>query len=614
MIDGLGASTDLAALGTLADVPPAEEESLAGLKEMVAALGSQSVQAQLQAAQAEADVFGRAKIIGQQLLAFRVEDFNGALAALTAAEEQRRVASTAAFAKDTLPGFLSKEWRAFIEAGEDYIKSLGLAEYPRPNELCTYCRQPLTSAAVALLRKYRAFSSDALERVVTNARTALEERRRSLRAMDLAVLEQLVDRQETTLPAGTEPTAELAAARTVISRARALQEAVSGDEPISCTDAFEELTAAFRTISEKFTVMSERSEALRGRAHEREQLLKDASSKKLLLEARLTLRGLMPSIEVYVGRAKWLDRAGTVLKRLQSTAKTLTETSKLVSERLLNEGFEKYFRDECTILTAPVVSLDFHGKKAQPARRKLLRPEYKLSDTLSEGEQKVIALADFLAEARLRATNAPVIFDDPVTSLDYERIREVATRLAALAGTRQVIVFTHNIWFAVELLERFRDRRTDCAYFDIRMSEARGGIVSGGSHPRSDTLKDLRKRINLVIADAKKSSGEIQDALISRGYSLLRSLCEVAAESELLCGVVRRYEPNVMLTKLPEIKPQALKEAGDRIYPVYENTCRFIDSHSQPLEHLNIVRTVAELERDVRAVLDAIESYQKAAA
>lgn len=613
-IDGLGASTDTSALKKLADVSPEDEASLPSLRETVAALGSQSVHTQVQAAQAELDVFTRAKVVAEQVLGFDVKALNDALAAVTAAEAKRTAATQAAFADDHLPGFLSNEWRAFIEAGEDYLKSLGLADYPSADAPCAYCRQPLTSAAVKLIHKYREFSTDTLERAVSEARETFEHHRHPLLATDLNDLQQLIERQESALPAGTAPGAGLVAARRVLSTARALQDELCRDAPIAADVVPVDIPAIARAVSDSASEMSQRLQALRGQVQERERLLKEATAQKVLLEARLTLHGLMGSIEAYVDRAKWVDLAGTVLKKLQSSAKTLTETSNLASERLMNEGFEKHFREECQRLSAPVVSLDFHGRKGQAARRKLLRPEYKLSDTLSEGEQKVIALADFLAEARLRATNAPVIFDDPVTSLDYERLGEVASRLAYLANERQVIVFTHNIWFAAELLEKFRDRKKDCAYFDVRTVEGRKGIVSGGTHPRTDSLSDLRKRINTVIADAKKASGESQDALIFRGYSLLRSLCEVAAETELLCGVVRRYEPNIMLTRLPDIKPAALKAAGDLIYPVYETTCRFIDSHSQPLEHLNIVRTVDELDKDFRTVLDAIGAYHKAAA
>jgi wobble nucleotide-excising tRNase len=68
--------------------------------------------------------------------------------------------------------------------------------------------------------------------------------------------------------------------------------------------------------------------------------------------------------------------------------------------------------------------------------------------------------------SRLQAAKppAPVIFDDPINSLDYKRLAEVVDRIAVLSETRQVIVFTHNIWFTTELLARFEKRPQDCSY------------------------------------------------------------------------------------------------------------------------------------------------------
>ena len=68
-----------------------------------------------------------------------------------------------------------------------------------------------------------------------------------------------------------------------------------------------------------------------------------------------------------------------------------------------------------------------------------------------------------MAEASLQSTSSPIIFDDPVTSLDYRRLEYVAQRCVELAQSRQVAVFTHNIWFATELLSRYEDRTGDCA-------------------------------------------------------------------------------------------------------------------------------------------------------
>merc|ERR1711974_303229 len=70
-----------------------------------------------------------------------------------------------------------------------------------------------------------------------------------------------------------------------------------------------------------------------------------------------------------------------------------------------------------------------------------------INKVLSEGEQKTIALCEFLTELQLDTTVAPVVFDDPVNSLDHLIIQDVAKRLVDLSKDRQVIVFTHNVIF-----------------------------------------------------------------------------------------------------------------------------------------------------------------------
>lgn len=60
---------------------------------------------------------------------------------------------------------------------------------------------------------------------------------------------------------------------------------------------------------------------------------------------------------------------------------------------------------------------------------------------LSEGEQKAIAIASFMAELTASGHKEAIVFDDPMTSLDHMHRRKVATRLAQEALNRQVIVF-----------------------------------------------------------------------------------------------------------------------------------------------------------------------------
>ena len=174
---------------------------------------------------------------------------------------------------------------------------------------------------------------------------------------------------------------------------------------------------------------------------------------------------------------------------------------------------------------------------------------------------------------------APLPPSDPINSLDYVRMGEVVKRIVGLTSLRQVIVFTHNIWFATKLLTEFDDSKQDCSYYDVSREGELIGVVSKGSHPRSDSVKNLRGRINVIIQGAEKQTGEVRQALVENAYGLLRSLCEVIVETELLAGVTTRYEPNVRMTVLSQIKVGALQAATEAICPVFEDCCRYMESH-----------------------------------
>jgi recombinational DNA repair ATPase RecF len=135
---------------------------------------------------------------------------------------------------------------------------------------------------------------------------------------------------------------------------------------------------------------------------------------------------LPPKIKEHVEKAKWAEQANTIARdRFPPLLRSLTKQQKLASEDLLNQDFERFFRAECEALRAPKVRLQFPGRGGETARRKSIVADHRLSDVLSEGEQKVIAMSDFLAEASIRTGSSPLLFDDPVNSLDYRRLEYI---------------------------------------------------------------------------------------------------------------------------------------------------------------------------------------------
>ena len=204
----------------------------------------------------------------------------------------------------------------------------------------------------------------------------------------------------------------------------------------------------------------------------------------------------------------------------------------------------------------------------------------------------------------------PVVFDDPVSSLDHRRVEEVAERVAALSETAQVIVFSHDIFFTTTLLQIIEDAKRTCAYFQISDDNGKGFIMRG-SHPQWDSVSKITRRINSVVQDARSSKdSDERNELVQRGYSLIRSWCEVFVETEVFAGVTLRYQPNVRLNCLSKVKADSLPEVIEVVSRVFRDSCRYIDSHSQPLVTLGTRPTPADLESDWSDLQTARNNYR----
>ncbi|MGE4056955.1 MAG: AAA family ATPase, partial [Vicinamibacterales bacterium] len=486
-IEVLGATTDLPELERLGTVTDEERGLLAPLQDRVNALRSGTSDAKLQVAEAEQELFKRVEGALTLARGFDQGAYGSALESVRAAEKAHTHATYEALASEAIPGVLGDTWRALIEAAEAYLKEHKAGGYPQEGDTCPYCLQGLGEAAIAVVQKYRAFSQSDLQEALEKARTKINALTAPVRA---AALKPLADDIGKRIGAVGEGDDGLLAARTFTAEFQVVQEAIGRSNDFDAAALAAKLAASQPLVSTRLRDLEALVKGLRADVAERKALLTSESTKLRQLQDRVTLSELLPSIRDHVASAKWASRAKTIIDRFRSVGRSLTETSKQASEQLLNHDFEATFTAECKALRAPPVTLDFPGRRGQPARRKSLSPQHRLSAILSEGEQKVIALADFIAEATLRRSATPLVLDDPVTSLDYKRLQHVVDRLVELSETRQVVVFTHNIWFTMELLARFDKNRKACTYYDISEDGAARGLVSAGESPRLDTWKD----------------------------------------------------------------------------------------------------------------------------
>lgn len=588
LIETLGASTDLESLRAHATTDPKIEEKIEGVRQTVAALQANTLATQLSGRKRELRVLEQASQAVSVIRALDVTAYNETVVQRGQLVKDYAAFRTQLFSGVDLPAEPDDNWSQFVHAGERYRQHLVDID-AHDADRCLYCRQPLQYPARELLAKYSTYLADKISNDIRSAGMKLDEFRQTVSSLVVAEISPFVAeyRDEEVKPTFFDAVTAVEEARAGLASATDAGVAASVDVAPSAAHEATLVTA----LAQARTDIADLEEQVR----HREDSLAENQKQLAELTAAAELTKSWAAIDTQVREAKEADRLLILKRPLSQLGRNVTELSKQASDELINHSFDKLFLEECEALRGPTIKVQFVGREGAARRRKVLgSTRHKPSKVLSEGEQKVLAMADFLAEARLAGITAPVIFDDPVSSLDHRRINEVAQRVANLAGDHQVIVFTHDIFFATTLLALF-EKSKRCSYFQIT-DEAGKGKVTAATGPRWDTLSNIRGRINATIQTANSQDGEARAALVERGYSLIRSWCEVFTETELLRGVTQRYQPNIGMTKLPQIKADTLPQIIETVTRVFEEACRFIDGHSQPLVTLGVSPTLTGLE------------------
>lgn len=176
---------------------------------------------------------------------------------------------------------------------------------------------------------------------------------------------------------------------------------------------------------------------------------------------------------------------------------------------------------------------------------------------LSEGEQRAIAIASFLAEIQLGKGLGGVVFDDPVSSLDHRRRWEVAERLAVEAQARQVIVFTHDIYFLCILEQKAREIGSSISKQYIRRTPAGFGVHSEDLPfdvlSTKDRISRLRRMLEDVRSAQKTGDEDGHRRLTSQAYGHLRLAWERSIEEVLFNEAIQRFGEGVSTQRLRQV-------------------------------------------------------------
>ena len=302
-------------------------------------------------------------------------------------------------------------------------------------------------------------------------------------------------------------------------------------------------------------------------------------------------------------------------KQYLTTNKITTQSNKMADSLITQAYIERFTRELRLMAPGIRVKLEKAQSKKGNSPYKVSidtgnGKRYKLEDILSEGEQRIVALAAFFADATGRDELTPIIIDDPISSLDLNYEDSATKRIVELAKERQVIVFTHRISLLVGISEACEINSVAMKEVHIRSAMKGKGIPDFEDVYHGNVkaqLNGLKSRL-LQAKELDEDSGEYRDR-IGRICQQFRICVERSVEDVLLLGIVRRFHRNIRTNNMV-IKLSSIEEKDCKIVDDMMSKYSFIE-HSQPADATIIQYSIDEIESDIQKYIDWISEYKK---
>lgn len=467
----------------------------------------------------------------------------------------------------------SQAWEIFAKSARQ-LAILERETYPNVGDPCLLCHRPLDEPSVSLVRRFWSFLDDEARVAAEKANAALNTEVEQFKKINITLLPGdgriRSDLQKIT------PSFVASIDAFVVTLATRRDQIIAFLESTVSSLPDVDLVVPTETIDANILLLD--SEIAQLRANAVDKALASREAEHILLRHRQVLSQNIDDICTYVENLRWIDKATTLKRSL--TTRFATDKQKELFQRLIEGSYKDKLKEECSILDA-VLPVEFkaRGSGGRTLRGLQMESGHKPNDVLSEGEQRAVALADFLTEVNLNPSGAAIILDDPVTSLDHIRKLKIANRLSSEAKVRQVIVFTHDLVFFSALMDAANDEKIETStHWVDRDADGTPGCVSLDDSPANSEAYKTTHRAREALAKAKKSQGQSRVDLVCRGASALRNTLEEVIIRDLFNGTVRRWNEQVRIGNIKNVLWS--DEVADEICRLQDDISRLIDAHS----------------------------------
>ena len=457
------------------------------------------------------------------------------------------------------PGLLSgtggETWKALFEAARVFAtESHPGMTFPHlgPESLCPLCQNPLEINGVGRLEAFDIFYQQAAEKADKAARKLAEDAFLVIKKaqLDLNIDEALGKELKDLNQKQADDCLDFQ--QLLLDRKSSILEAAKPEQSWEITPALPKGHVEFfdKTTQQILTEAKTLENSMDEKA--KNTLIKEKEE----LDVRLKLNDFKVSVLEAIDKFQMVEKLKACVNATVTTniSRKSTELSKTMATQevvdALNGELKELNVHELKVIMKP----ESPGGKTRFKLVLEVQGNVSAKDILSEGEQRAIAIASFLAEVNLGKQRGGIVFDDPVSSLDHRRRWHVAKRLVEEAKNRQVIVLTHDIYFLCILQQEANTAEVELFTQCIRKAPAGFGVQSDrlpfDAMSTSKRVKVLRAKHH-VVASVYKEGDEAEVTRLTRDiYFELRLAWERGVEEVLLQGTVTRFGEGVSTQKL----------------------------------------------------------------
>lgn len=451
----------------------------------------------------------------------------------------------------------------------DFLRSVQqIYDFGSTPDPCPFCQRDLDDRARTLIRKYQRFLMSETETEIKRLAQKEDEL-----ASELQALRQF-DLTGTALSTAVIPTAvghHLSMVTEAVSRAipedlRHVSLSGELDDALPLATVAEARKLIAKEIRNRYRsiqAVMQNADGRRQRQTALEQDIRTHDYRVLFDSQRPHLQKLLRLCEE---RADLVDRRDS--GNFPVFLRRLTESQKVAHNELLMTTFEETLAKEYLALTDRSMKSFGIELSSRGADQEVVAVPgvggHDIKQVLSEGEQKIHALALFFAE--LQNSNCDiVVLDDPANSCDYNYIRNCCERIRSYVVAQpntQVLIFTHNWEFFVEMNHVLNNSASNIgSEKDVLLLE---GCCVASTH--LGKTYDLKQRIEASLAtDAVSNRGERE--LVQM---LMRRLVESVVNEQVFAGqrLHMKNNPGIKMSEYTKLVPLMPSEA-DRLSSIY---------------------------------------------